>query len=319
MNDGGYIPPEPATLNAFRDGLLHAIAGLQKTAGPRRIFVGSSIHVDPDAYGKGAEDFNKTLSLIRDVARETAAECGTDFVDLYAPMRDSLYAMKKRFPDYQFGGKDGFHPSRAGHLVMAYEFLLAMGCDGTIGSIQWDVERGVATASAGHRIVGSSKSEVTVESRRYPFCFTGPEESADATRGVLHYLPFNSRLNRLELSVSGAEGKRWKVSWGGKSKVFDGAALEKGINLAAEFVDGTPFHKRFAEVERAIRKQQEFETWMVTAWRTLGTLEELAPNEKDALGRAGDAAAGKAAALADESAALVTPVTHVLRIEESKD
>jgi lysophospholipase L1-like esterase len=197
MNDGGYVPPEPATLNAFRDGLLHAVADLQKSAGPRRIFVGSSIYVDREAYGKGADEFNKTLALIRDVAKETAAECKTDFVDLHAPMRDALFALKTRYPDYRFGGKDGFHPSRAGHLVMAYEFLLAMGCDGKIGSIQWDVERGVATASGGHRVVASSNAELTLESRRYPFCFTGPDESADATRGILHYLPFNRKLNRL--------------------------------------------------------------------------------------------------------------------------
>ena len=61
----------------------------------------------------------------------------------------------------------------------------------------------VATASAGHRVVASSKVEVTIESRRYPFCFFGEEKSADATRGILHYLPFNQRLNRFELSVNG--------------------------------------------------------------------------------------------------------------------
>jgi lysophospholipase L1-like esterase len=318
MNDGGYVPPEPATLNAFREGLLNAVADLQKSAGPRRMFVGSSIYVDPEAYGNGAADYNNTLALIRDIARETAAACKTDFVDLHGPMRDALYALRERYPDYKFGGKDGFHPSRAGHLVMAYEFLVATGCDGKIGSIQWDVERGVATASAGHRVIASSKDEVALESRRYPFCFTGPEESADATRGVLHYLPFNQKLNRFELSVGGAAGKRWKLTWGVKSKVFDGAELERGINLAAEFADETPFHKPFARVEQAIREQQKFETWMVQAWRTLGRLEDLAPDEKDALKRAGDAAARRAAALADETAALVGPVRHVLRIEEAK-
>src|SRR5439155_3976614 len=116
--------------------------------------------------------------------------------------------------EYHLAGADGVHPGHNGHLVMAYAFLKAMGCDGEIGTITADVGGAKAEASEGHKSVSCEKGVIEVESTRYPFCFFGTPSSPDATSGVIEYLPFNQELNRLVLVVKGAEeGQKYRVTW----------------------------------------------------------------------------------------------------------
>ena len=72
-------------------------------------------------------------------------------------------------------------------------------------------------------------------------------------------MPFNQDLNRLTLVVKNAPGDKMNVTWGSASKTFERAALETGVNLAAEFLDN-PFSDAFKKGEAAIRKQQNWET-----------------------------------------------------------
>jgi hypothetical protein len=161
---------------------------------------------------------------------------------------------------YHLAGADGYHPWKNGHLVMAYAFLKALGCDGDIGTITFDLSGGKAKATTGHKIISTDNVSVTIESSRYPFCFFGDPKSPDSTQGVIEFFPFNQDMNRFLLVVKGTDPQaRYKVTWGKLSKEFNGIELSNGINLAAEFLTN-PFCETFQKVEQAIYDKQNCET-----------------------------------------------------------
>ncbi len=136
---------------------------------------------------------------------------------------------------YNVAGNDGIHPNRNGHLIMAYAFLKALGCDGNIGTITLDMKDGKAEATTGHKVLAAGKDFVEVESSRYPFCFSGDPAQQESTLGMAEFVPFNNDLNRFNLVVKNPTGKSVKVTWGQSTKTFPAEQAASGINLAAEF------------------------------------------------------------------------------------
>ncbi len=176
-------------------------------------------------------------------------------------------AKAKFGPRYHVAGADGVHPAANGHLIIAYAFLKALGCDGNIGTFTVDLAARRATVSEGHRLLSFVDDRVEIESTRYPFCFYGEPTDPESTRGILEVLPFNAELNRLQLIVTGASTSRLEVTWGSWSKIFRAEELAKGVNLAAEFLDN-PFSGPFKSVENAVSKQQQYEaTGVHSIWR----------------------------------------------------
>ena len=258
MNDGGYSPMDPAKAQRYRDGQNSIIKQLKK-AGVRFIIVGSPGCVDADTFGghdpEKADMYNKSLASLRDVAREVAKEQGVVFANVFDPMMEAMTGAKAKYGhEYHLAGGDGVHPDHNGHLVMAYAFLKALGCDGNIGTITvdlWATRRRPpkGTRSELHpRQNRSREQQVSVLLLRW---FDPPS----STRRVLQFVPFNAELNRLTLVVRGASDEKLRVTWGGTSKEFPAAVLAKGINLAAEFLDN-PFSEAFRKVEEKIAEQQ---------------------------------------------------------------
>jgi hypothetical protein len=193
-----------------------------------------------------------------------------------------------------------------------------MGCDGSIGTITLDAGTGKAEVTEGHKLVSSDSKSVEIESSRYPFCFYGSAQSPDATRSIIPFLPFNEELNRFVLVVKNLGAPRATVTWGDTTKEFSAEDLAKGINLAAEFTEN-PFSGPFQQVERAIRKQQEYETPLhKVVLHNLASYYKVAPEEKDALDRIAAKAQAKDKELFEQAAATVKPVTHVIRVEGVK-
>lgn len=321
MNDGGYSPMDPGKAQRYRDGQKSIVDQLKK-GGVRLIVVGSSSCVDADTFQKNPEKaamYNKTLAEARDIARDVAKEDGVVFANVFDPMVDVMTKAKAKYgKNYHVGGGDGVHPDRNGHLVMAYAFLKAMGCDGKIGTITVDMAAGKAEATDGHKVLSCKDGAVEIESTRYPFCFYGKPEEPSSTRGVLEFLPFNDELNRFVLIVKGVKGDKVKVTWGEASKEFSADALAKGINLAAEFLDN-PFAEPFRKVEDVISKQQAMELPLIKSLlHSLPQYIEILPDEKATF----EGLAGKALARDKEaraaSAAAVVPVKHTIRIEAAK-
>ena len=122
---------------------------------------------------------------------------------------------------YHLAGGDGVHPDQNGHLVMAYAFLKALGCDGDLGHIDVDLAGGKAEAAGGHKVLSYESGTVELESTRYPFCFVGDPAKPNSTRGVIEFFPFNADLNRLTLeSRAGVRGQGAKVTWGTEAEAF---------------------------------------------------------------------------------------------------
>jgi lysophospholipase L1-like esterase len=333
MNDGGYSPQTDAKAKRYHDSQQKIVQAM-KQAGIRLIVVGSPGAVDTytfkhdktdtsDKLSEQAAMYNKTLASERDLAKQVAEEEGVVFANVFDPMVMVMEKAKAKYGNkYHVCGGDGVHPGANGHLIMAYAFLKGLGCKGDIGTITVDLAANKAEATEGHKVLSAKDGTIEIESTKYPFCFLAGKgaklEDTNNTRGILEFLPFNEELNRYTLVVKGATGKV-KVTWGDQSKEYDGAALAKGINLAADFLDN-PFLPAFKKVHDAVQKQQGFETPMVKS-----TIHGLAypakgkekPSEADAKKIADDAAAEQAK-LSEAAVKAVEPVKHTIKIEVMK-
>ena len=318
MNDGQYQPFKESTGKRYGDA-MRGIVKKFKEAGVRMIIVGSPGCTDP-VYMKAGQipqTYNETLAQLRDVARQVAEEEGVVFANVFDAMLDAQKKAKQKFGEkLAFSGGDGFHPGPNGQLAMAYAFLKAMGCDGNIGAVTLDLATNKAEATSGHKVLSAAGGAVELESTRYPFCFTG-EVNEPSTRNAAEVLPFNAELNRFVLKVTGAGAEKLKVTWGGATREFSAADLEKGINLAAEFMDASPFAPAFAEVEKRVREQQNFETPLhKELLNRMAAHRRMLPEATEAFDRIVAAGAGRQQALADAASAAVKPVRHTIRVEK---
>lgn len=321
MNDGGYVPTDEKRLATYRDSLDEAVKKL-KAAGAHTVVVGTASAVDSTTFrsfwGTKPDVYNKTLADFGAVAKEIAQKEGVGFADVHQTMIDVMAPIKAKYgAGYALSGKgDGIHPNENGHVVMAYTFLKALGCQGDIGTLTLDMASGQGQATDGHRIVSASKDKLEVESTRYPFCFSGSDPSkVESMRGVLEFLPFNQDLNRFVLVVKNAPAGKVKVTWGDKSKEFDAAELAKGINLAAEFLDN-PFSEPFAKLGKTIATQQRYETTAVK--EMLHNLPDWKKTTADADAEFGSLEKGLIqtdGALRKASASAVKPVRHSIQVE----
>jgi lysophospholipase L1-like esterase len=325
MNDGGYAALTQDRARQYREateGFVKAFKG----AGVRFIVVGSPGVVDSNTFRvtptrkAGPTVYNQTLGELRDIARDVATQQGVVFANVHDPMLAAMEKAKAKYGDnYPVAGGDGIHPGANGQLIMAYAFLKALGCNGDIGTLTLDAKTGKASATQGHKIVKASATSMEVESSRYPFCFYGEPNSPNATRGIIEFLPFNEDLNRLRLVVNNPPAGQVKVTWGTQAKVFSSQDLEKGINLAAEFLDN-PFSEPFAKVEGLVKQQQAYETPAIkTLLHSMPQWDKALPEAKTTLERLRNDLVDKDKTLRKAASAGVVPVRHTIRIEAASN
>jgi lysophospholipase L1-like esterase len=267
MNDSRYRPFD-VTNGMWYEDHYRAIVRKFKEAGAR-VVLGS-----PGCAGKTAswvdsrsgslDEHNQNLCALRDIAINVAETEGVSFADVFWPMVQARVfapgqhgATKDR--PYNVAGKDGIHPDWAGHVVMAYAFLKAMGLDGRIAELNIDMDADKAHASEGHTIqpLGDGKYELTSE--RYPFCAHGPIDQDNSIRSGMTLVPFAEDLNRFVLKLDGIGDGQYRVTWGEESQDFAAEDLRKGINLAEAFTEN-PFSAAFDNVDQAVAAKQAFET-----------------------------------------------------------
>ena len=144
MNDGGYAPVDPQREAEYRRAITEIVQRLRR-GGVRLIVVGSPTAVDSDSFenplGINAAEYNtRTLRGIADIAREVAAEQRVRYADVHGIFCQVMEKAKVRFgARYHVAGADGVHPAANGHLIIAYAFLKAFGCDGNIGTFNVDL------------------------------------------------------------------------------------------------------------------------------------------------------------------------------------
>jgi lysophospholipase L1-like esterase len=223
-------------------------------------------------------DLNQNLCTFRNIGIEIARQENAGFADVLWPMLAAGRAGQQRYGEsFLIAGKDGVHPDWAGHLVMAYAFLKALGLDGEIGGFTVDLQRNTMKVSKGHELVSAAGGAFTIRSSSYPFCACsvagaaeGPKPaypSCDAAAGsetaslrsAQALVPFDQELNRFMLVAKNGKAANYRVTWGGASMTFTADQLRRGVNLVAEF-PANPFSEAFARVDAAVAAKQAYET-----------------------------------------------------------
>jgi lysophospholipase L1-like esterase len=265
MNDGEYRAYEESIGLTYEKGMRTIIDRFKKDGAT--FVVGGPGVVDSETFRREDPEFDKVyndnLKQLDGIARKLADENGFNHADVFAVMMDVMARAKAALgAQYHVAGGDGVHPSANGQLVMAYAFLKGLGLDGEIARINLDWGNGSVETSEGHNAIESKDGSVTIESTRYPFCFSGAAGDPNSTASITPFLPFNDELNRFVFSVKNFPAQRAEVQWGDAKKEFGREDLEKGINLAAEFPQG-PFNAPFDAVMNAVAQKQAFETPMI--------------------------------------------------------
>ncbi len=137
MNDGIYHPPSADRLKAFQDGVLRMIREVQ-AAGADVILLTPPPFDPVPISGKltkdGADDYGYAHPYYRydGVLKEFSRWImdlrlpGVRSVDLNGPMTRYVDSRRREDTTFCFSA-DGVHPSPAGHLFMARQFLEALG------------------------------------------------------------------------------------------------------------------------------------------------------------------------------------------------
>jgi hypothetical protein len=278
MNDHEYRAFEDRIGNTYRENSTAIVESFK--AHGARVIQGS-----PGCVGKVPffnkrtndmlDDLNMNLCDLRNIGIEIAEKEKVGFADVFWPMLTAgVTAQKQNGTNYAIAGKDGIHPGWAGHAIMAYAFLKALGVSGDIGTFTVDLKAHKMTGSKGHAVTSPSKDEYQITSSRFPFCACGPAgegntsypvcdtdnpEKDTSIRSGMTLVPFNQDLNRLTLTAKGGEAKSYKVTWGGETKTFTSEQLAAGVNLADAFPNN-PFSETFAKVDAAVAAKQAYET-----------------------------------------------------------
>lgn len=278
MNDHEYRPYEERIGLTYRAN-SRAIVRAFKENGVRVVLgspgcVGKMPHWVKSASGT-VLDLNLSLCNLRNIGLWIAQEEKVGFADVFWPMYTAGFRAQQLYgTNYAVAGTDGVHPGWAGHTIMAYAFLKALGLDGQIGTFTVDLGWQKIKVSSGHEVLGTWEGEYQIRSYRYPFCGCVPAAQAEASfpvcdnddltkdssvRSAMALVPFNPELNRLMLVGRFAKYPRYKVTWGGNTKEFTAKQLAAGINLAEEF-PSNPFGEAFSRVDAAVAAKQAFET-----------------------------------------------------------
>jgi lysophospholipase L1-like esterase len=276
MNDTQYSPYTEAKGAGYDKNIRDSLALLAARGITQRIVAGPTLVDDTftreNFFSGGNPDGltaiqaqGITLDHFSSIALKAAADTGSAVADVHNRMKDTYAAAKQALGSYSFakpGG--GIHPSANGHLMIAFELLKALSCDGDIGTFNVDMKGG-ATASTGHTVVSCSNGVLVVDSSKYPFCYNydpNNRQDPESIASILPFLPFSQELNRFMLVVTNLDAPSADVTWGSETKSFTKEQLAKGINLAEQF-DRTPFDITFAKVMEAIVNKETFENFMI--------------------------------------------------------
>ena len=269
MNDTRYRPFDILNGQWYHDHYSEVVAKLKNSGA--KVVVGS-----PGCAGKIAtwvrsrsgtlDEHNLHLCALRDIALQVAQEQDVAFADIFWPMYQQQILAARKYgtaeKPYEIAGRDGIHPGGAGHLLMAYSFLRAMGLNGEIAAIKFDSQADRATASEGHKIEQCDQGVISLTSQRYPFCADGPVDSDNSLRSGMSLVPFDQDLNRFMLFVTRLNSPKAKITWGQHSVVVSAEQLANGVNLTTLFPKN-PFHAAFNAVDSAVAAKQAFETQQI--------------------------------------------------------
>ncbi|MES2308180.1 MAG: SGNH/GDSL hydrolase family protein [Verrucomicrobiota bacterium] len=317
MNDGLYKPFDATVGDAYEKPLVQIVQKLKKNGA--FVVVGGPGAVDSFYFKRiPSEVYNQNLEKLSEIAKKIAADNQFPYADVHGTMMEVMAKAKAALGnEYEVGGGDGIHPQSNGHLIMAYAFLKAMNFDGDLGTITLDY-KGESKGVNGHQVKSFTGGKAEIESTRYPFCFSGDKTSPKYALSILPYLPFNRDLNRVTFIVKNAPAPKLSVKWGDQSKTYSREDLEKGINLADEFIPN-PFNDSFDKMSEQILQKEAYETdWIKTIYRGFRVLGQKFPGDQEVAAATSvlDKKAGeKWNSYSKEIKASVKPINHTIIVE----
>lgn len=259
MNDGRYTTSTPEITSAYETGMRELLARL-KAAGCRVVVLTPGA-IDYDCNpGHKANDYNRGLRVLADIALRVAAEAGAIGYDLHRLMLDVQDKAKAADPAFTMI-PDSVHPDPAGQLVMAYGLLEALGVPPRTVTIEVDAAQRTAACTGGRSAkVKRTKDSIVVEAQlsALPF-FIEP-----AARKVLPFLPFAERFDDQRLRVRGLEGEHWQIRSNAQRTPASRADLATGVPIAA--IAGVGPARAAAAVAAFTRDKDQM---YFTAWRQL--------------------------------------------------
>ncbi|HEY4414310.1 MAG TPA: SGNH/GDSL hydrolase family protein [Verrucomicrobiae bacterium] len=311
MNDFHYRPYTAADGNWYSNNYNAVVCSLTNSGA--RVILGSAGDVGKTPHwaqntNLPTEVLNLSLCHFRNIDIGLAAQDKTRFADVFWPMLVAGFDARQKYgSNYALNGHDGVHPGWAGHLIMAYAFLKAMGLDGNIGTFTVDLGARQALVSDGHTLDSFTNNTLTITSSRYPFCATGAVDNDTSIRSGMSLVPFNQDLNRLTLVVKNGAAKKYGVTWGTETRTYTAQQLATGVNLAADF-NVNPFSAAFSKVDAAVTAKQNYETHQI---------KELFHSSaaKTNLDEVAAASEKERQPLVDAIAQAFKPVTYTLHIE----
>jgi lysophospholipase L1-like esterase len=325
MNDHEYRTYEPRIGETYRESSMAIIESFK--AHGVRVVQGS-----PGCVGKvpgwtktttsTVDDLNSNLCTLRNIGIDLSQHEKVRFADVFWPMLNAGLQGRSRYgTNYAIAGKDGVHPGWAGHTVMAYAFLKALGLDGEIAKFTLDLSIGQITTSPGHEFTAGGNGQFVIRSERYPYCpcfspgsnttypVCGKDDPStdNSIRSAMALIPFNQELNRFMLIGKKPQAASYRITWGKETHTFSARDLQAGINLAVEFPNN-PFTESFARVDVAVAAKEDFETRQIKQ-------EFHSPAAQKDFREVYERTEKTHRALADSVHRAFLPVTHTLKVE----
>ena len=120
MNDGIYLPFDEHRFEQFKKG-INALHDEVKKRGVQ------IIHLTPPVYdGPSDNSYAEVLEVYSDWLVSQRNTSQWKVIDIHRPMKKELQTQRLLDPNFSFA-KDGIHPNKAGHFLMAKEILLFLG------------------------------------------------------------------------------------------------------------------------------------------------------------------------------------------------
>jgi lysophospholipase L1-like esterase len=263
MNDGRYCPPTDEIRATYVVGMRDLVARL-KAAGVRPVLLTPGMVDERQNPSLGAAHYNQGgLRILADEVLKLAAHEELPVYDLHKLMNDVDARAKAATPDFCMI-PDSVHPDPAGHLVMAYGLLCALGVPPRQQAVTVDCAAGTVTAGAGLQVGRYQKEPhgfgFSLRLDSLPF-FVEPD-----ARKVLPYLPFQETFNMLRLVVHDLPNTLGIFRYGGcRSSAIPCETFAHGINLFDQWA--YPAQQQAASLHAYTRaKVQTY----YQAWRILG-------------------------------------------------
>lgn len=261
MNDGAFAKPSDAAIARFTSAMKNILRRLK--ANRARIVLMTPPFADTSVNPRlAAVDYSRTtLRAFADAMVRIGRTEKCPVADIHKLMTE--INQKGRAADPKFSlTTDGIHPNPAGHLVMAFAALNALGVPPRREKVAVDLKTGAVETSAETVRSAAVTAEphghdVEITCERLPF-YVEPE-----ARTVLPYLPFQETFNSMELKIRGANGTPMKI-YLGPDVLVDGTP-KNGVNLFSAFLSPVMLSSKQVH-DYTIEKCQVY----YRLWRRLG-------------------------------------------------